>query len=345
VRAEVDINEADIAKVGIGSPVVVALDSYPAKQFDAALVKVYPAADRQRGTVKIEVQIARPDLQIIKPEMSAKVSFLENQPTSTQQPRITVPKGAVRSEEGETYVWTVRESIVKRVSIVRGQETETGIEIKQGLKDGDVVVVSPQANLANGRKVSVGTEWSDKRKWMHWHRLKLPDTVTDTDVFKGVTTMGRLADKNILITGGNSGIGLAAAQEFDREGARVAICGLNERSLQAANGWFHKKSFEGCSFINVWLESKADSPVRRAATIHLAKIRAIVRGLAEEAKLQEPEKFAQAWHMLMKGSIVSAGEGNRNAARDAKCAAQLILDGWQREGKACKPNAERRFRR
>src|SRR5258708_11728726 len=51
---------------------------------------------------------------------------------------------------------------------------------------------------------------------------------------KGVTTMGRLADKNILITGGNSGIGLAAAQEFDREGARVAICGLNEGSLQRA---------------------------------------------------------------------------------------------------------------
>src|SRR5215813_12201832 len=46
--------------------------------------------------------------------------------------------------------------------------------------------------------------------------------------------MGRLADKNILITGGNSGIGLAAAQEFDREGARVAICGLNERTLHAA---------------------------------------------------------------------------------------------------------------
>src|SRR6201988_10524 len=46
--------------------------------------------------------------------------------------------------------------------------------------------------------------------------------------------MGRLADKNILITGGNSGIGLAAAQEFDREDARVAICGLNEGTLQAA---------------------------------------------------------------------------------------------------------------
>src|SRR5216683_310626 len=77
MRAEVDITEADIAKVRIGSPAAVALDSYPDKQFDAALVKVYPAADRQKGTVKIEVQISRPDLQIIKPEMSAKVSFLE----------------------------------------------------------------------------------------------------------------------------------------------------------------------------------------------------------------------------------------------------------------------------
>jgi NAD(P)-dependent dehydrogenase (short-subunit alcohol dehydrogenase family) len=48
--------------------------------------------------------------------------------------------------------------------------------------------------------------------------------------------LGRLTDKNILITGGNSGIGLAAAQEFDREGARVAICGLNDGSLQAAKG-------------------------------------------------------------------------------------------------------------
>ena len=107
------------------------------------------------------------------------------------------------------------------------------------------------------------------------------------------------------------------------------------------DGWFHKKSFEGCSFINVLLESKEGSPVRQAAAIHLAKIRAIVRGLAEEANLHEPEKFAQAWHMLMKGSIVSAGEGNRNAARDARYAAQLILKGWKRTREADKPRAKR----
>lgn len=94
--------------------------------------------------------------------------------------------------------------------------------------------------------------------------------------------------------------------------------------------WFRKKTFEGCSFMNVLLESRAESPVRRAAAIQLSKIRAIVCGLARQARLRDPEKFALAWYMLMKGSIVSACEGNRNAARDAKRAARLVLGGWAR---------------
>jgi len=51
--------------------------------------------------------------------------------------------------------------------------------------------------------------------------------------------MGRLADKNILITGGNSGIGLAAAQEFYREGARVnamSAFGTKRTSMMSAFG-------------------------------------------------------------------------------------------------------------
>src|SRR5260370_33656211 len=85
------------------------------------------------------------------------------------------------------------------------------------------------------RRRCAGSRQNESRGAGTRRRLNLPETVTDTDMFnlKGVTTMGRLADKNILITGGNSGIGLAAAQEFDREGARVAICGLNEGTLQA----------------------------------------------------------------------------------------------------------------
>jgi AcrR family transcriptional regulator len=108
------------------------------------------------------------------------------------------------------------------------------------------------------------------------------------------------------------------------------------------DGWFRKKSFEGCSFINVLLESKKGSPIRRAAANHLAKIRAIVRSLAEDAGLRDSEQFAQAWHMLMKGSIVSAGEGNRNAAREAKRAAILVLNGWpQKNARTARAEAKR----
>src|SRR5258708_21350308 len=104
MRAEVEINEADIAKVSLGSHAIVVPDAYADRRFEASLVKLYPKADRQKGTVKVEVQFNKPDLQIIKPEMSVKVSFLANQPQATQQLRMTVPKAAVTTDEGEPTV-------------------------------------------------------------------------------------------------------------------------------------------------------------------------------------------------------------------------------------------------
>src|ERR1700743_878959 len=44
----------------------------------------------------------------------------------------------------------------------------------------------------------------------------------------------RLNGKTALITGGNSGIGLATAQAFVREGARVAITGRTQATLDEA---------------------------------------------------------------------------------------------------------------
>jgi AcrR family transcriptional regulator len=96
------------------------------------------------------------------------------------------------------------------------------------------------------------------------------------------------------------------------------------------DGWFREPDFEGCSFINVMLEAPRGSPVRLAATRHLANIRSMIRGFAEQAGMVDPQAFAQVWHMLMKGSIVSAGEGNEAAGKEAKRAARLILDSWAR---------------
>lgn len=60
MRTEVDINESDIAKVVMGGPATVTPDAYPDKAFGANVAKIYPAADRQKGTVKVEVKLRDP---------------------------------------------------------------------------------------------------------------------------------------------------------------------------------------------------------------------------------------------------------------------------------------------
>ena len=90
--------------------------------------------------------------------------------------------------------------------------------------------------------------------------------------------------------------------------------------------WFAEAGFEGCSFVNVMLEiDDVDSPVRQATVRHLADIRAFVRGLAEEAGIPDADGFARQWHILMKGSIVSAAEGDSEAAARAKQMGALLL--------------------
>ena len=92
------------------------------------------------------------------------------------------------------------------------------------------------------------------------------------------------------------------------------------------DAWFRREDFEGCSFINVLLETTDPaSPVRTASTDQLARIRAYVAGLAREAGVADPERLAHKWHILMKGSIVAAGEGDREAARRAREIAALVL--------------------
>ncbi len=94
--------------------------------------------------------------------------------------------------------------------------------------------------------------------------------------------------------------------------------------------WFRTPGFEGCSFINVMLEHPDENhPLHRAAAAYLASIRQFLEGLARRAEIPEPESFARQWHILMKGSIVAAGEGDQDAALRAKSLGQLLLEAIQ----------------
>jgi AcrR family transcriptional regulator len=90
--------------------------------------------------------------------------------------------------------------------------------------------------------------------------------------------------------------------------------------------WFQKPGFEGCTFINVMLEHAAeDDPVRLASTSHLTAIRTMLEEKARQAGVADPDDFARKWHILMKGSIVAAGEGDTEAARRAQETGRLLL--------------------
>ena len=94
--------------------------------------------------------------------------------------------------------------------------------------------------------------------------------------------------------------------------------------------WFHRDDFEGCSFVNVLLETAdRESEIGAASAMHLENIRGVIRTLAEEAGLRDVEEFALTFHILMKGSIVQAGEGDLDAAKRAKRMARTLIDQYR----------------
>ena len=91
--------------------------------------------------------------------------------------------------------------------------------------------------------------------------------------------------------------------------------------------WFQSPEFEGCSFINVMNEHPDPShPLHRAAAAYLAGIRHFIEDLARSAGVADAGSFARQWHILMKGAIVAAGEGDRDAARRAKAVSVILLE-------------------
>jgi AcrR family transcriptional regulator len=107
--------------------------------------------------------------------------------------------------------------------------------------------------------------------------------------------------------------------------------GTPEASLLAIfdlfDEWFHRDDFEGCSFVNVLLETAdREHPLGAASALHLANIRDVLKRLATEAGLRDTDELALSFHILMKGAIVQAGEGDREAAKRAKALARLLIE-------------------
>lgn len=153
---EVDVNESYIARVLPNQPVTATLDAYPDWQIPCKVRTVIPTADRQKATVKVRISFLKLDPKIL-PDMGVKVAFLsEEQPkTKGPEPMTYVPKSAVRSEGGTTFVYLVHDGKVEHRAIKVGVDRGTDVAIMAGVMPGDSLVVTGPATLHDGDKVEI----------------------------------------------------------------------------------------------------------------------------------------------------------------------------------------------
>ena len=82
--------------------------------------------------------------------------------------------------------------------------------------------------------------------------------------------------------------------------------------------------------IRVLMEMGPEHPLGMARVEYLASTRAHARLLAEDGGLERCDLFARAWHLLLKGTIISTMEGDREASELAKQMATSLLERHRR---------------
>jgi HlyD family secretion protein len=153
LEVEVDVSESYIARVTPGQRVETVLDAYPDWRIPSTVRTVIPTADRQKATVKVRIRFDELDPRIL-PDMGVKVSFLESAPDSSAASTLLVPRDAVRTDGGQSYVFVVKDGRAERRAVRTSRDRGTDIEVIAGLRAGEGVVSDPGASLRDGDRVS-----------------------------------------------------------------------------------------------------------------------------------------------------------------------------------------------
>ena len=150
IKASVMVGENNVYKIKEGKPVTVTCDVFPGKIFHGQVEYVSPGGDENHN-YKVEVTVAndgKAQLKagtyvIVKFDLEAKINVLQ------------IPKNALVEGIKNPYVFVVINSIVEIRKIALGRELGENIEVINGLKEKEQVVVSGQINLSDGTKVTV----------------------------------------------------------------------------------------------------------------------------------------------------------------------------------------------
>jgi RND family efflux transporter MFP subunit len=158
MRAEVDVNEMDLAKVRLGQSAQVVPDAFPDRKYAATVVKLYPQVNRQKGTLKVEVGIPEAD-EWLRPDTSVRISFLADAAEAGVEGApalVMAPRAALRGEGEQRFVWIVTEQRLRRQAVVLGPDFGDPVVVKEGLLGGEALVYGdPGAALSEGLRVEV----------------------------------------------------------------------------------------------------------------------------------------------------------------------------------------------
>ncbi|MCX8116857.1 MAG: efflux RND transporter periplasmic adaptor subunit [Desulfobacterota bacterium] len=153
LQVEADVSESNLNKIRVGQPCEIQLDALPGERLRGVLHTIVPTADRTKATVMVKVRFVDRDARVL-PEMSAKVAFLSRPPSREEQrPRIAIPPSSIVNRKGGERVFLVKEERAMEVPVRLGDKIGDMVEVLDGIKVGDQIVLHPPDRLKNGMKV------------------------------------------------------------------------------------------------------------------------------------------------------------------------------------------------
>jgi HlyD family secretion protein len=159
LQVELDIAQADFARLSPKQKAIVTTDTYPDKMYDGEIAQISPEANRQKATVQVKVQVLNPAKYpdvFLRPEMNATVKFLADEPkaASTQPAGAFVPASAVLDHDGKKVVFLAFDGKARMREVhVLSQRTD-GFLVG-GLVGGESVISKGPQELKDGDKIKI----------------------------------------------------------------------------------------------------------------------------------------------------------------------------------------------
>lgn len=147
LKVDFSIPETYLSKVNIGQNVSLKSDIYPNKVFEGKVEATESLINSNNRTLTIRANIPNPEGLLI-PGGFVAVTLKLGQRRAMLIPQIAI----VHDVEGD-YVFKMSGTKADKVKITIGIRDESNVEIKSGLKENDIIVVTGQMKIFPGVKI------------------------------------------------------------------------------------------------------------------------------------------------------------------------------------------------